>query len=202
MCLVLVGLLSMPALAGAGLLVNPSFEVPAFSPGGYAYDPTAPGIGWTFSGGPYNGSGESYQNAAWGGPAEDGVQYAFLQGMCSISQGFTLASASPLSVSFYMQMRPGFAANPIAVYLDGSQIQLFPSAGLSSWTLETVNFGTLSAGPHTLAFMGAPPPGYGDIDALLDNVMLPAAPVPVPSALLLLGPGLAGLLSVRRRFRK
>ena len=99
--------------------------------------------------------------------------------------------ASPLntSVSFYMEMRPSFPANPIAIYVDGTQIQVFPSAGLSSWTLETVNFGTLSAGPHTLAFVGAPPPGYGDIDVLLDNVNL-GATVPVPSALMLLGPGL------------
>ena len=49
MCLVVVALFSLPALAGANLLVNPSFEVPAYAPGGYQYDPTAPG--WDFLGG-------------------------------------------------------------------------------------------------------------------------------------------------------
>ena len=54
--------------------VNCSFETPALI--GYQYNPTAAGIGWTFS----SSSGIQRNGSTWGAAkAPDGVQTAFVQ---------------------------------------------------------------------------------------------------------------------------
>jgi hypothetical protein len=130
--------------------------------------------------------------------AEDGNQFAFLQMVSSISQSFNLPSSSNLGVDFYMELRTSYgdSTQQVAVSLDGTQVGLFPAASLTSWTLETVNFGTISAGEHTLSFAGTGGSG-GDTTAFVDNVHLVT---PLPSALLLFAPGIAGLAALRRKY--
>jgi len=196
-CLFVAFLFYAPGFAFADLLTNPSFE--ASFGGGYVYNPT--GLGWTFS----TGSGVSTNGTAWGGAAEDGNQFAFLQTAApsTISQSFTLTSTSDVNVSFYMALRAGYApGQQIAVSVDGNTYQTFPASS-TSWTQQTIDFGTLSAGSHMLMFAGtATYAQYGDTSAFLDNVSLGARPVPLPSAFLLFGPGLVGLAAIRRRFKK
>ncbi len=189
-CFAVVLLLSVPALASANLLVNPSFEVGNPGYHGGLYD------GWTFSG----NSGIDHTGGAFGGTAEDGNQFAFLQMVSSISQTFTLASSSSVSADFWESVRTswGNQSQVIAVSLDGTQVGLFPAASLTSMTQETTNPLVLSAGPHTLTFTGTGGTG-GDTTAFIDNVNLVT---PLPSALLLFAPGLAGLAAIRRRFKK
>jgi len=75
-------------------LVNPSFEIPALG-SGYQYNPSAPGVGWTFS----TSSGIQGNGSAWGAaPAPNGTQTAFVQSTGSISQTLSLnaGSSTPL----------------------------------------------------------------------------------------------------------
>jgi hypothetical protein len=44
--------------------------------------------------------------------------------------------------------------------------------------------------------------GSTDMGYAIDNVKMEASSVPLPSALLFFGPGLAGLAAIRRRFKK
>lgn len=194
-CLFVSFLFCAPSfVSAADLLTNPGFETP-FG-GGYVYNPT--GLGWTFLG----GSGVSQSYTAWNGVAEEGNQFAFLQcAPSSISQTFSLTSASNVNLSFFMELRPGY--NPgqqIAVSLNGTPYGTFNS--VIGWTQETVSFGDLSAGSYTLTFAGTRPYStYGDTSAFLDNVNLTAAPVPVPPSALLLAPGLLGVVGMRKRFK-
>ncbi|MCX5805532.1 MAG: hypothetical protein NT010_05610 [Proteobacteria bacterium] len=158
--------------------------------------PTGSGIGWTFSGG--TGVSDSY--TAWGGAAYDGSRFAFLkQADSSISQSFNLTSTSKVAIDFFMALRPGYpAGQQVKVLLDGFEKSLFP-ANSSEWAEKTVDFGVLSAGSHILAFIGT---GSGALDtsAYLDNIQLTATPVPLPSALYLLAPGLLGLVGLKRKY--
>src|SRR5207249_7425384 len=97
-------------------LVNPSFEIPALG-GGYQYNPSAPGIGWTFSA----NSGIQGNGSAWGAaPAPNGTQTAFIQIISSISQTLSL-NAGSYTLSFQAARR-GSQVQPVKVTIDGTQI--------------------------------------------------------------------------------
>jgi hypothetical protein len=162
---------------------------------GYQYLPTGSDMGWTFSG----GAGVSDSNTAWGGAAYDGSRFAFLQGAgSSISQSFNLTSSSKVAMDFFMALRPKYpAGQQVKILLDGVERSLI--AAIPSWTEQTINFGVLSGGSHTLAFIGTGSEGL-DTSVYLDKIQLAVTPVPLPSALYLLTPGLLGLIGFKRKY--
>ena len=135
-------------------LLNGSFEVPAIA--SYAYGPS--GGNWTF----ISSAGIQHNGSAWGAPnAPDGVQTAFLQdgttgGNGTISQLFSLPAAGTYAVSFYSALR-AYRTSPtimsFIVTMDGTNIGAF-SPTSTSFSLFTTSPIVLSAGSHTLSFVG------------------------------------------------
>ena len=156
--------LAVGYLAGSsGVTVsNSSFETPSI-PGGYQYNPS--GASWTFA----NYSGVTAQGSGFGtgGTPPDGNQCAFLQDAGNngvISQVLTFSTAGSYAVSFYGNNRD--AGNPFLVEVDGASEGLFHPTG--GWQALTSNIFTVSAGTHTLAFVGQ---GTGsDVTSFIDAV--------------------------------
>jgi hypothetical protein len=137
-------------------LVNPGFETPALASGGYQYNPTGTGIGWTFSA----GSGIQRNGSAWGAAAApDGVQTAFVQGVSTISQTVSL-SAGNYTLSFQAARRwccDSPLIEPVAVSIDGTQIGSLVAPASTSFALFSVAFSVATTGSHTVAFTGTDP---------------------------------------------
>ncbi len=146
-----LGSSNSPALAqvvnSSVSLVNPSFEIPALG-GGYQYNPSTTGIGWTFS----VSSGVQGNGGAWGAAvAPDGNQTAFIQGTGSISQTLSL-NAGGYTLSFQAARRACCVlpfVQPIQVSVDG-----VAAGGLVS--PASTSFGGVSI-PISIATTGALP---------------------------------------------
>jgi len=149
--------LSQVVSAGGGgsTLVNPSFEVPSLA-GGYQYNPTGAGLGWTFSA----NSGIQSNGSAWAAPpAPDGVQTAFVQATGTISQAVNLTAGSH-TLSFRAARRTCCVSpyiQPIAVTIDGTQIGKLVSPKGKSFTAFRISFSVATTGAHTIAFTGTDP---------------------------------------------
>jgi hypothetical protein len=142
-------------------LVNPSFEIPGLG-GGYQYNPTAPGIGWTFSA----NSGIQGNGSAWGAaPAPNGTQTAFIQGASIITQTVSL-NAGSYTLSFQASSRWS-VPEPIKVTVDGTQIGSLVSLASTSFTAVSIPFSVATTGAHTIAFTGTDP---NDKTTFIDNV--------------------------------
>lgn len=148
-------------------LVNSSFETPALS-GGYQYNPSASGIGWTFS----SASGIQGNGSAWGAArAPDGTQTAFIQATGRISQTVSL-NAGSYTLSFLAARRSCCVSpylQPIRVTVDGIQIGSLVSPAGTSFSPFSIPFSVASAGAHTLTFTGTDP---DDKTTFIDNVTL------------------------------
>jgi hypothetical protein len=133
-------------------LVNPSFEIPALS-SGYQYNPSATGIGWTFSG----NSGIQRNGSAWGAaPAPNGTQTAFIQGTSSLTQTLSL-NAGSYTLSFQAARRACCVApnvQPIKVTIDGAQIGSLASPASTSFSSFSIPFSVATTGAHTIVFTG------------------------------------------------
>ena len=125
-------------------LVNASFEIPALG-SGYQYGPSAPGIGWTFSG----SSGIQGNNSAWGAaPAPDGTQTAFIQNTGAISQTLSLTAGS-YTLSFKVAQRSCCVSpylQPIKVSVDGIQIGSLVSPASTSFSSFGIPFSVSTSG--------------------------------------------------------
>ncbi len=134
-------------------LVNPGFETPTLSAGGYQYNPNASGIGWTFAA----NSGVQSNGSAWGAaPAPEGVQTAFLQGTGGISQALTLGVGT-YTLSFKAAQRGCCVSpfvQPVKVTLDGVQIGGLISPPSKSFTAFSVVLSVAASGTHTIGFAG------------------------------------------------
>lgn len=168
----------------------------------FNYSVSGPDIGWEFS--TYSGIAKdsAYQRAY------EGNHFAFLQLDRSVmSQTFTLDQASDVTLNFAFAARLGFKAlQVVQIYLDGNPITLF-AADSYAWKLMDIDFGTLSAGDHTLSFAGMSSyEKFGDTAAYIDAVKLFASPVasvaePASGVLMLAGVGLMGVVYRRRQQR-
>ena len=132
-------------------IVNPSFETPSIA--SYAFNPTAAGIGWTFSG----SSGIQRNGSAWGAAlAPDGVQTAFIRYTGSISQTLSL-NAGSYTLAFKAARRNCCTlpyGQPIKVTVDGVQIGALITPPTTSFATFSIAFSVARSGSHTLSFSG------------------------------------------------
>jgi len=146
-----------------------SFEAPGLAAKTFQYAPN--GSPWQFSGSAGVSSNGSAFTAA-NPNAPDGSQVAFLQGTGSMSQAVYLDAGS-YSLSFQAAQRAGSAQahyEEIQVLVDGAQVGLFTPASSQYGLCQTSNF-TVTAGPHTIKFVGVSPLG-GDNTAFVDDVQI------------------------------
>jgi hypothetical protein len=153
------------------LPIGGGFETPSVGTGTYGafqYDPT--GSPWTFdSGSGVAGNGSGFTD---GNPdAPDGTQVAFLQSYGTISQTVTFA-AGTYSLSFLAAQRGNYqySSQTFQVLIDGNVVGTFTPDGTSYAAYTTDSF-TVTAGAHTIQFVGLDPDGQ-DNTAFLDQGLL------------------------------
>jgi hypothetical protein len=139
----------------------------------FQYQP--PASPWTFTGAAGlagNGSGFTSGNPN----APDGTQVAFLQETGTISQAFNW-TAGLFTVSFQAAQRGNWqhGVQTFQVSVDGNLEGTFTPAG-TSYASYTTSVFAVTAGKHTLKFVGLDPNG-GDNTAFIDSVRVnPATP--------------------------
>ena len=150
---------------------DPSFENPSKGTGGsaYQYDPT--GSAWSFSGSAGlagNGSGFTAGNPN----APQGSQVAFLQETGTISQVVNFAAAGSYQISVSAAQRGNFGTSneEVQVLVDGTVVGTITPASTSYATYTTASF-NVTAGSHTITFVGVDPTGK-DYTAFLDQVSI------------------------------
>jgi len=153
--------------ASPAALVNASFEIPGLS-GGYQYNPSAPGIGWTFSA----NSGIQGNGSAWGAAAAPaGTQTAFVQVTSTITQTLNL-NAGSYTLSFQAARRSCCVSpyvQPVKVTIDGTQIGSLVSPANTTFSNFSIPFSVATSGAHTLSFTGTDP---ADKTTFIDAVVI------------------------------
>jgi subtilase family serine protease len=150
---------------------DPGFESPSEGTGGsaYVYDPSS-GTPWTYTGlAGVAGNGSAFTS---GNPsAPQGTQVAFLQGTGSFSQAVTF-NAGTYTISFSAAQRQNHqtSSQTIQITVDGNAVDTITPSGTSYATYTTASF-TVTAGSHTIAFVGQNPNG-GDNTAFLDRASI------------------------------
>ena len=135
---------------------NGSFQSPLLAAGAYKFSPA--GSSWLFLGSAGVSSNQSAFTA--GNPnAPAGTQVAFIKDAGSASQTAAF-SAGAYQISFEAAQRGNWQsqAQQIEVLVDGSVVSTITPTSTSYALYKTANF-SLSAGTHTITFLGlAPPP--------------------------------------------
>jgi len=178
---------------------NGTFGAKTYTAGSFAYL-TGAVNSWTYAGSSgiaTNGSGFN----VIGGAGPVGL---LQQAGSSISQVFNFTD-NILSLTFSAEGRNGYGANSISVLIDGVALAFsgatsFLPASTTSFTTYTSAVIALTAGNHTLSFVGNGVNGT-DVTTFIDNVTLTTA-VPEPVTLGLFGLGLVALGAVRRKAKQ
>lgn len=181
--LVMVGSLGNQTFA-SNLLVNGSFEYPAFGPTAWSYGTS--GADWAFN----SRSGITRLISAWDGYvlAPEGNQVAFLQreqGVSgSIVQSFTIPASGEYRLSFWERGRSLAGNLTYNLELDGTVLDtLTTTTGQPGEPFSEVGLRFHAAsGLHTLAFVAVSQLGSDD-SVLLDDVSITPVPEPTWTAL-------------------
>ncbi len=158
-------------------LFDPGFEDPIQGTGTTAYQYAPTGSAWSF-GGPAGVAGNGSALTSGNPDAPQGSQVAFLQNTGTIRQvmDFPAAGAYTIGLSAAQQGNVGNSNATVEVRVDGALVGIFAPAGTGYDTYTTGSF-RVSAGSHTITFVGVDPDGAGST-ALLDQVRIHnAAPV-------------------------
>jgi uncharacterized protein YabE (DUF348 family) len=153
----------------ANSIGDSSFEAPGLAAKTFQSAPN--GSPWQFSG----KAGVSSNGSAFtsGNPnATDGSQVAFLENTGSMSQSVYL-DAGTYSLTFQAAQRAGsYQAHyqKLQVLVDGAQVGVVTPTSTQYGLYQTSNF-TVTAGPHTVEFIGQNPLG-GDNTAFVDQVAI------------------------------
>jgi hypothetical protein len=162
----------------SGPVNDPNFAQPALSPGNYLYDPT--GAPWTYSsssGVTTSNSGFTSGTAAF--PA--GSQVAFLQTTGSVTQSITIASGGSYAFSWYAIQRQNWGGpNDANFVVDGVVQTYFKPSSTNSWQTFSSTV-SLTAGVHTIAFVGLNTAG-GDDTIFLSDVTTGTSGATSPAA--------------------
>lgn len=194
---------ALSSAAGAqNLLSNGGFESPALPVGGYTTSPFVDG--WSFSAG--SGVISAIDWSDWWGagvnkPAgAQGNQFGYLQGVGSISQTFSVASAGVFSVTWIEASRLGAPAGDqtYSVQIDAGTPVLFSTPSAQDFTARGLGTIALASGSHTLTMSGTI---LADRTVYLDAVTVSAVPEPGAYAMMSVGLLLIGSVALRKRVR-
>ncbi|SRR5579883_2363629 len=149
---------------------DPGFETPNVGTGAFSdFARNTSGSPWlysNYSGVAGNGSGFTDRNPN----APQGTQVAFLQDYGTMSQAVNF-TAGTYTISFYAAQRYGQSSSQkFEVTVDGTVVGTFTPSG-TSYSAYTTNAFTVSAGMHTVEFIGLDPSG-GDNTALIDQSVI------------------------------
>ena len=162
-----LSLMVLGPLSGFSQGSDLGFETPVVGYGGYQYNPG--GAPWTFAGNSGltgNASGFTGSNPN----APEGSQVAFVQTTGSMSQPMTFAASFYRLVFSAAQRNYGSAWQTFNVTLDGVVLtNLAPAQGATSYQDYTVGPFPVTAGTHTLGFVGTDLNG-GDNTIFIDNL--------------------------------
>jgi len=132
--------------------------------GGFQYNPSGAGIGWTFS----PNSGIESNGSAWNAAsAPDGVQAAMIQGISTISQTLNL-NAGSYTLTFKAAQRNG-QIQPVRVTVDGTQIGSLVSPASTGFSSFSIPFSVATTGSHTIVFTGT---DSNDSTTFIDSVTI------------------------------
>jgi len=157
-------------------LSDSGFEDPSQGTGAsaYQYDPT--GSAWSYSGmAGVAGNGSAITSSNPNAP--EGSQVAFLQGTGTISQVVNFLTAGNYQLSFSAAQQANNTGNEeIQVQVDGTVAATCTPTSTSYSPFTTSSF-NVTAGRHTITFVGVTPPGT-NYTALLDQVGLSTVQTP------------------------
>ena len=185
---------------------NPSFESPVQVAGVYNEGSVD---GWTLKG---NDGGVWYPvtGSYFTGPVPDGNQILYLDGGSvsqTLSSVLTGGDTYTLSIDVGHRSDGSWSSDYTIALLAGSITLVSgggfdPGAGL--WGAYTLSYTATAGSPSLGQSLAVELSLNSGSQTDFDNVTLSAAaaPVPLPSAFLLFGPGLVGLAAIRRRFKK
>jgi hypothetical protein len=155
---------------------DPDFSEVSVGAGNYVYDPT--GSAWTFNGAGIAGNGSAFTS---GNPnAPQGSQLVFLQSAGSITQSVAGWAAGSYTISFDAAARGNWGGlNNFEVLIDGTVVGNFEPT-TTSYQIYTTNAFSVTAGAHTIEFLGINTAGGDDTD-FLDAVSLAVVQTSVPT---------------------
>ncbi|MCX5807733.1 MAG: carbohydrate binding domain-containing protein [Proteobacteria bacterium] len=115
-----------------------------------------------------------------------------------LSQSISTVAGQTYTISYYLKNWGG-SYNEFSLAINSGTLagSVLVNADTFDWTNYQFNFTATSSATNLTFYGRQDPTAY-----FLDNVSVTNAPVPIPSALLLFAPGLAGLAAIRRRFTK
>ncbi|MEY4764614.1 MAG: hypothetical protein RI907_1287 [Pseudomonadota bacterium] len=160
----------------------------------FTYQPTGGNQGWGYAAG--TGVASSYDALS----AFEGNSFAFVQNETEkFGQLITVDQTARASTTFALALRPGYSAGQVVgIMVDGQQVAQV-AATATSWSIQNIDLGILTAGVHTFGFRGLNPNHAPDTTAFIDAVKLSASPVPEASSLALAGVGAILVAALRRR---
>ena len=154
-------------------VANGSFEEYALGPADYEYNPTGPGVGWTFNGPAVSSNGSAFQGES---RAAEGNQLLAIQTTGSLSQtvsGFEAGARYSLGWSEQRRTNHG-GANDLEIVLDAglpTQVVISPRHLVEhgSFLPRTSNVFAAAKSSYTLTLRGTNPLG-GDNTTFIDDV--------------------------------
>jgi len=180
--LAVVAAVSLTNIAHANILTNGGFETGDFS-------------GWTQGGNTAATYVGNNPNTPHTGSFAAELGPTITPG--TLSQTLATTAGASYSISFWLENTAGSTPNSVTAMWDSSTLLSITNFVNRAWTLNT--FTVTGTGSDTLRFSFTDSPGYLGLDDVSVTAITPAADVPEPVSLALLGMGVAGVVATRRR---